>query len=111
MASFKTVLIPTDDIAASRELYRALLGAAPTADTPYYVGFDVDGQHIGLVPGTTSVRPHLHVPDMDAAIAQITSAGGSVIDEPSDVGGGRLVAAVRDMVGAEIGLIHDSTRT
>ena len=109
MASFKTVLIPTNDIAASRELYRALLGAAPTADTPYYVGFDIDGQHTGLVPGTTAVRPHLHVPDMDAAIEQVTSAGGTVLDEPRDVGGGRLVAAVADMAGAQIGLIADST--
>ncbi len=54
-------------LAASRELYQGLLGAEPTADTPYYVGFDVDGQQIGLVPGATVVRPRLHVPDMAGA--------------------------------------------
>jgi len=64
MPSFATVLLPATDITASRELYRELLGTEPTTDTPYYVGFDVDGQQIGLVPGATAVRPHLHVPDM-----------------------------------------------
>ena len=107
MRSFATVLLPATDLAASRELYQALLGAEPTADTPYYVGFDVDGQQIGLVPGATVVRPHLHVPDMEAAVQRITAAGGSVVDEPHEVGGGRPVAAVRDMAGAEIGLIAD----
>ncbi len=110
MPGFSTVLLPAADIAASRELYRGLLGAEPTADTPYYVGFDVDGQQIGLVPGATVVRPHLHVPDMDAAVRRITAAGGSVVDEPREVGGGRLVAVVRDMAGAEIGLADPVTR-
>jgi len=105
MPSFATVLLPATDITASRELYRELLGTEPAADTPYYVGFDVDGQQIGLVPGATAVRPHLHVPDMDAAVQRITTTGGSVLDEPREVGGGRLVAVVRDMAGAEIGLI------
>ena len=32
-------------------MYTALLGVEPAADAPYYVGYDVEGQHIGLVPG------------------------------------------------------------
>ena len=107
MPGFSTVLLPATDLAASRKLYQVLLGAEPTADTPYYVGVDVDGQQIGLVPGATVVRPHLHVPDMEAAVRCVTAAGGSVVDEPHEVGGGRLVAVVRDMAGAEIGLIAD----
>lgn len=107
MPGFATVLLPATDLAASRELYQVLLGAEPTADTPYYVGFDVDGHQIGLVLGATVVRPHLHVPDMEAALRCITTAGGSVVDESHEVGGGRLVAVVRDMAGAEIGLIAD----
>jgi predicted enzyme related to lactoylglutathione lyase len=110
MASFQTILIPTDDITASRELYRALLGVDPTVDAPYYVGFDVDGQHVGLVPGAGCVRPHLHVADIGAATQLVTAAGGSIVDAAKDVGGGRLVAVVRDAAGAEIGLIDDSGR-
>lgn len=108
MASFKTVLIPTSDIAASRELYRNLLGTDPSVDESYYVGFDVDGQHIGLNPAGAKVLPHLHVADMAAALQAVTSAGGSVVEDPKDVGGGRQVAVVRDASDAEIGLISDS---
>jgi len=47
----KTVLHPVSDIDAAKALYTALLGVAPQADSPYYVGFEAAGQHIGLVPG------------------------------------------------------------
>ena len=47
----KTVLHPVSDLAAAKAMYTALLGVEPEADAPYYVGYDVEGQHIGLVPG------------------------------------------------------------
>ena len=47
----KTVLHPVTDLDAAKAVYTALLGIAPQADAPYYVGYDVEGQHIGLVPG------------------------------------------------------------
>ncbi|MFC6704148.1 VOC family protein [Flexivirga alba] len=108
MGNFQTVLLPTTDLAASRELYIKLLGVQPNADSDYYVGFDVDGQQIGLVPGSTTVQPHLHVDDLEAAIQLISDAGGSVVDEPKQVGGGRRVAVVRDASGAQFGLTHDA---
>ena len=108
MASFKTVLLPTNDLAASRELYTKLLGAAPTTDSEYYVGFDIDGQQIGLVPGSQDVIPHLHVDDLEAATQTVTDAGGSIVDGPREVGGGRRVSVVKDASGAQIGLIHDA---
>ena len=47
----KTVLHPVTDLDKAKAVYTALLGQPPQADAPYYVGFDVAGQHIGLVPG------------------------------------------------------------
>jgi hypothetical protein len=47
----KIVLHPVTDLAKAKEVYSALLGIAPQADGPYYVGYDVAGQHVGLVPG------------------------------------------------------------
>ena len=46
----KTVLHPVSDVAKAKPVYTALLGVEPTADAPYYVGYDFAGQHIGLVP-------------------------------------------------------------
>lgn len=109
MGNFNIVLLPSNDLAASRALYTELLGTQPVADSDYYVGFEVDGQHIGLVPGAEAVVPHLQVDDLEAAAALITGAGGTVVDGPRSVGNGRRVAVVRDASGAQFGLTHDAT--
>ena len=109
---FKTVLHPVSDLAAAKAVYTALIGAPPSADGPYYVGFDANGQHIGLVPGggpqgMTSPVAYWHVPDIEAKLAEVTAAGATVKEPAHDVGGGRLVAAVADPDGNVLGLIQD----
>jgi predicted enzyme related to lactoylglutathione lyase len=106
----KTVLHPVTDLAAAKAVYTALLGVPPTADAAYYVGYDVAGQHIGLVPGgggMTSPVAYWHVPDIEAKLAEVTAAGAAVKDSPRDVGGGRLVASFTDPDGNVLGLIQD----
>ena len=108
----KTVLHPVSDLAAAKAVYTALLGIPPQADAPYYVGYDVEGQHIGLVPGggpqgMTSPVPYWHVPDIEAKLAEVTAAGATVKEAPRDVGGGRLVATVTDPDGNVLGVLQD----
>ena len=106
----KTVLHPVSDLTKAKEVYTALLGVAPTADSSYYVGFDVAGQHIGLVPGAqnmTSPVAYWHVPDIEAKLAEVTAAGATVREAAHDVGGGRLVATVTDPDGNVLGLLQD----
>jgi hypothetical protein len=47
----KTVLHPVSDLTTAKAVYAALLGVPPQTDSPYYVGFEAAGQHIGLLPG------------------------------------------------------------
>jgi predicted enzyme related to lactoylglutathione lyase len=108
----KTVLHPVTDLAAAKAVYTALLGVEPTADAPYYVGYDAAGQHIGLVPaggpqGMTSPVAYWHVPDIEAKLAEVTAAGATVHEAAHDVGGGRLVASVTDPDGNVLGLLQD----
>ena len=108
----KTVLHPVTDLAAAKAVYTALLGIAPQADAPYYVGYDVEGQQIGLVPGggpqgMTSPVAYWHVADIEAKLAEVTAAGATVKDSPRDVGGGRLVATFTDPDRNVLGLIQD----
>jgi predicted enzyme related to lactoylglutathione lyase len=108
----KTVLHPVSDLAKAKEVYTALLGIQPQADAPYYVGYDVAGQHIGLVPGgasqgMTGPVAYWHVPDIEAKLAEVTAAGGTVKDPARDVGGGRLVATFTDPDGNVLGLLQD----
>ncbi|MCU1645232.1 MAG: glyoxalase [Nocardia sp.] len=108
----KTVLHTVSDPAAAKAMYTALLGVAPQTDSSFYVGFDTEGQHIGLVPagGTENVTApvaYWHVPDIEAKLAEVTAAGATTKEPAHDVGGGRLVATFADTDGNVLGLIQD----
>jgi predicted enzyme related to lactoylglutathione lyase len=108
----KTVLHPVSDLAAAKPVYTALIGGPPQHDAEYYVGYDAEGQHIGLVPGggpqgMTSPVAYWHVPDIEAKLAEVTAAGATVNEAPRDVGGGRLVATITDPDGNVLGLLQD----
>src|SRR4051812_153974 len=111
----KTVLHPASDVDKAKVVYAALLGVEPSADSAYYVGFDVAGQHIGLLPGggpqgLTAPVAYWHVDDIEATLAAVTAAGATVKAAPSEVGGGRVVASVSDPDGNVLGLIQDTAQ-
>jgi predicted enzyme related to lactoylglutathione lyase len=105
----KTVLHPVSDLEKAKPVYTALLGVEPMADSPYYVGYEAEGQQIGLVPGSGMTSPvaYWHVADIEAKLAEVTAAGGTLKESPRDVGGGRLVATFTDPDGNVLGLIQD----
>jgi predicted enzyme related to lactoylglutathione lyase len=108
----KTVLHPVSDLAASKAVYTALIGFPPQADSPYYVGFDAEGQHIGLVPGRgaqgmSAPVAYWHVADIEAKLAEVTAAGATLKEPARDVGNGRLVATFTDPDGNVLGLLQD----
>jgi len=108
----KTVLHPVSDLATAKAVYTALLGVPPQTDEAYYVGYEAEGQQIGLVPGgggegMTSPVAHWHVPDIEAKLAEVTAAGATVQEPAHDVGGGRLVATFTNPDGNVLGLIQD----
>jgi predicted enzyme related to lactoylglutathione lyase len=108
----KTLLHPVSDVEKAKAVYTALLGVAPQVADTYYVGFEAEGQHIGLVPGggpqgMTSPVAYWHVSDIEAKLAEVTAAGATVKDPARDVGGGRLVATVTDPDGNVLGLLQD----
>src|SRR5436305_15062308 len=100
----KTVLHPVSDLAAAKPVYAALLGVEPQTDEAYYVGFEAEGQQIGLVPrggpqDMTSTVAFWHVPDIEAKLAEVTAAGAGANEAPHHASGGRLVAPVPDPAG------------
>src|ERR1700726_2474204 len=108
----KTVLHPVSDVERAKAVSTPVLGIPPQADSSYYVGCEIAGQQIGLVPGggqqgMTSPVAYWHVPDIEAKLAEVTSAGATVKESPHDVGGGRLVASFTDLDGNVLGLFQD----
>jgi predicted enzyme related to lactoylglutathione lyase len=78
-----------------------VLGAEPYADAPYYVGYRVAGQEIGLDPnghkqGLSGPLPYWEVKDIKKSLQSLKDAGAQVAQEVRDVGGGKLVATVKD---------------
>jgi predicted enzyme related to lactoylglutathione lyase len=107
----KTIIYPVKDIARAKKLFGALLGVKPQTDQPYYVGFDAGGLQVGLNPnghaqGITGGVCYWNVSDLKKCMQQLVDAGGQVQQEAKDVGGGKLVAHVKDADGNVIGLIQ-----
>ena len=111
--SLYAILHPVTDLEAAKAVYSALLGAEPAQDAPYYVGYDVNGVQVGLVPGGASTgmtQPQVqwHTDDLTATLAALTEAGATIKSEPHAVGGGMNVAVVVDADGNEFGVVSRS---
>jgi predicted enzyme related to lactoylglutathione lyase len=108
-SGIKTVIYPVKDLGRAKALYEKLLGAAPYMDAAYYVGFRVGDQEIGLDPnghgrGMTGPVAYWHVDDIEATLRRLVAAGAEVQQPVRDVGGGRLIALVKDAEGNVSGL-------
>ena len=107
----KTVIYPVQDIAQAKTLYGALLGVEPSMDQPYYVGFQIGDQEIGLDPnghnqGIAGPVAYWHVDDIEKSLQSVLDAGAEVEQAVKDVGGGKLTAMAKDADGNIIGLIQ-----
>jgi predicted enzyme related to lactoylglutathione lyase len=112
-AGAQTIIYPVKDLAKAKALFDALLGVEPYADAPYYVGYKVGGQDIGLDPnghkqGYTGPVPFVTVDDIKASLQSLVTAGAETVRDVTDVGCGKLIAAVKDADGNMIGLSQDS---
>jgi predicted enzyme related to lactoylglutathione lyase len=106
----KTIVYPVKDISRAKSVFRDLLGVEPYADAPYYVGFKVGNQDIGLDPNghKEGMTVYYHVDDIRKSLQGLVETGAQVQQEVKDVGGGRLIAVARDADGNLIGLLQDT---
>ena len=110
-AGLKTIIYPVKDLAQTKALFSALLGVEPYVDEPYYVGFKDAGQDVGLDPnghkkGMTGPIGYWTVDDIEKQLATLVDAGAEVTQQPTNVGGGKLIATVKDTDGNVFGLMQ-----
>jgi predicted enzyme related to lactoylglutathione lyase len=108
----KTIIYPVSDIAQAKKLYTELLGVEPSMDQPYYVGYRVADQDIALDPnghkqGLTGAVAYWHVDDIKKTLQLLLDGGAQTLQEVRDVGGGKLIASVKDADGNLIGLLQE----
>lgn len=103
----RTVIYPAKDLAEAKAWYEKLLGFPPYFDEPFYVGFEVGGYELGLVPDGTRTDTYWGVSNMQQAWQDMLAKGAQPLDEPKEVGGGIWVAALSDPDGNAIGIIEN----
>jgi predicted enzyme related to lactoylglutathione lyase len=107
----RSAIYPVKDLQAAKAWYTRVLGSSPYFDEPFYVGFNVGGFELGLVPdgtpGTTGVSAYWGVADAAKAFARLIELGAISHEPITDVGGGIKVAAVIDPFGNRFSIIEN----
>jgi catechol 2,3-dioxygenase-like lactoylglutathione lyase family enzyme len=108
LGGLRTVIYPTNDLAASKEWWTAALGQGPYFDEPFYVGYELAGYELGLLPDANvadGCLTYWAVEDVAAAVGALVESGASVHTAASEVGDGIVTATVRTPDGNILGLI------
>jgi lactoylglutathione lyase len=114
MAGLRTVVYKVADLTKAKEWYSLAFELKPYFDEPFYVGFNIGGYELGLMPyeeeevvhGNGSIA-YWAVEDVAESIKHLTGLGAKIIEEPMDVGEGVTVAAVKDPWNNIIGIIFN----
>ncbi len=110
LLGLRTAIYPAPDLDAARRWWTEQLGSGPYFDEPFYVGFEVGGYELGLLPGADpadGVLTYWGVDDVADAVARLLAAGATVHVPAADVGGGIVTATVRTPDGNVLGLIRN----
>jgi predicted enzyme related to lactoylglutathione lyase len=107
----RTVIYPVTNLTEAKGWYEQVLGRPPYFDEAFYVGFEVGGFELGLIPdgqpGSTGATAYWGTQDIDAEVARLVALGAGVDAPVEDVGGGIRVATVRDPDGNLFGVIEN----
>jgi len=109
----RTSIYKVSDIAQAKEWYTKVLSVNPYFDEPFYVGFNVAGYELGLVPeeGDTAkgsgVLTYWGVDNVQNSFKRLLELGATSFEEPQNVGGEIVVATVKDPWGNVFGVIYN----
>ena len=109
----RTVIYKVSDLDKAKAWYTKAFNVAPYFDEVFYVGFNVGGYELGLLPeeGDTAkasnVVTYWGVDKIEEEYQRFLSIGASAHETPNNVGGDIMVATVKDPWGNCIGLIYN----
>jgi len=109
-----TAVYHVSDLTRAKAWYAEAFRQQPYFDEPFYVGFNITGYELGLVPDQSASRPgpggvvaYWRVGEIGPAVQHFVSAGATVAGQIQDVGSGIKVAELSDPFGNLIGLIEN----
>ena len=110
----RTATYQVKDLARAKEWYSTVLGVKPYFDQPFYVGFNIGGYELGLVPASEAGEArapagiaYWGVRDARSAYQHLLGFGAKTQEPVQDVGEGILIGAVHDPFGNVLGIIQN----
>jgi catechol 2,3-dioxygenase-like lactoylglutathione lyase family enzyme len=110
LLGLRTVIYPSPDLDASKTWWTALLGVEPYFDEPFYVGFNVAGYELGLLPDADpgdGAITYWGVDDVAGAVEAALAHGATSHAPVSDVGGGIVTGSVTNPMGMIVGFMYN----
>jgi predicted enzyme related to lactoylglutathione lyase len=114
MLGLRTAIYKVPDIIKAKEWYAKAFETQPYFDEPFYVGFNICGFELGLVPDdsipiekTDGVVAYWGVNKIETEFDRLKTLGATENEKPTDVGSDIKVATVKDPWGNVIGLIYN----
>lgn len=110
----RTTIYKVGDLNIAKEWYAKAFEIEPYFDEPFYVGYNIRGYELGLLPEenpTTekpeSVLTYWGVNEIEKVYNHFIKSGATESEKPHSVGEPLMVAAVKDPWGNVIGFIYN----
>src|SRR5215217_1821528 len=110
LLGLRTVIYPSPELATAKAWWSGLLGIDPYFDEPFYVGFEVGGYELGLLPDANpsdGAITYWGVDDVASAVEAALAQGATSHAPVSEVGGGIVTGSVTNPMGAIVGFIFN----
>ncbi len=107
--TIKILVYPVKDVEKAKAFFGKFLDVEPYVASAYYVGYRVGDLEVGLAPNS-NVGPiaYADVEDIKSSLQAMTEVGAQIVQGIKEVGGGLLVAQVKDADGNVVGLRQQS---
>ncbi|MBT8287786.1 MAG: VOC family protein [Flavobacteriaceae bacterium] len=114
MLGLRTTCYMVSNLNEAKTWYAKAFDKKPYFDEPFYVGFNIGGYELGLLPETEpqgsktdNVLAYWGVTDIHSTYKHLLSLGANEHESPNNVGGELMVATVRDPWDNVVGIIYN----
>lgn len=114
MLGLRTTCYVVSDLTKATEWYSKAFGTNPYFNEPFYVGFNIQGYELGLLPveklrdkEPDNALSYWGVEDINKRYQHLLNLGATKHQEPNNVGGELMVASVYDPWNNIVGIIYN----
>jgi len=114
MLGLRTTIYKVADLERAKKWYAKAFETEPYFDEPFYIGFNIGGYELGLLPEehpTTqkvdTIMTYWGVEKIERVYQHLLDCGAEEHEKPNNVGGELMVASVKDPWGNIVGIIYN----